>query len=169
MIHITVAPVDSGTASCADRPAVQKALLSERRKMRSGYRAQRRTDLLPQVHQSASKGGISMAILACLLIWDVGCRASVEAAFRQARLSVHFDTAWARSRVSWAFIYFHTRNLMLFPLFGCRHLRTIIGSVSAIMDSQQAPPVEDAPLAIDVRSAAFSVEERPNPLLWCLA
>jgi hypothetical protein len=51
------------------------------------------------------------------------------------------------------------------PLFGCRHLRTIIGSVSTIMDSQQAQPVEGAQLAIDVRSAAFSVEERPNPLL----
>lgn len=36
------------------------------------YRAQRRTDLLPQVHQSAGKGGISMVILACLLIWHVG-------------------------------------------------------------------------------------------------
>jgi hypothetical protein len=69
-IQIVVAPVDSGTASWADRPAVQKALLSERRKMRSGYRAQRRTDLLPQVHQSAGKGGISMVI--CLPL-DMAC------------------------------------------------------------------------------------------------
>src|ERR1700733_7866327 len=43
----------------------------------------------PQVHQSVDKGGISTVILACLLIWHVGCRASAEAVFGQAKLSVH--------------------------------------------------------------------------------
>jgi hypothetical protein len=60
-------------------------------------------------------------------------------------------------------------NLLQLPLAGqpdseyCTLHRK--GPVSAIMGSQQAQPVEDAPLAIDVRSNAFSVEERPNPLL----
>jgi hypothetical protein len=62
----------------------------------------------------------------------LGLSSISRSGIRASEVVCPLDAARARSRLSWAFVY------TLPPLFGCRHLRTIIGSVSAIMDSQQA-------------------------------
>jgi hypothetical protein len=147
----------------ADRPAVRGALLSERRKMRSGYRVAEGEPISSPSPPISRQGRDLDGYISLPLDMACGLSSISRSGIRGERSCLPTSILpRARSRVSWTFIYFHSRNLIALRL---QALRTIIRSVSAIMDSQQAQPVQDARLAIDVRSTAFSVEEPSNPLL----
>jgi hypothetical protein len=121
-IHIVVAPVDLGTASWAGRPAVQKALLSERRKMDSGYRAAEENRSPPQVHQSAGKGGISMVILACPLDMACGLSSIGRSGIRASEVVYQLRYCLGRDREFRGLLStFIAAILYSPPLFGCRH------------------------------------------------